>query len=95
MFPAAFDYLQAHSADEALAALAQHGGDARVLAGGQSLIPAMRFRLAQPAILLDINPIAELAYMREGDGLDVYKRQPPTMMPPALVPSIARWSGEV
>ena len=68
MFPAAFDYLQAHSADEALAALAQHGGDARVLAGGQSLIPAMRFRLAQPAILLDINPIAELAYMREGDG---------------------------
>lgn len=68
MFPAAFDYLQARSPDEALASLAKYGGDARVLAGGQSLIPAMRFRLAQPAVLVDINPIAELAYMRESDG---------------------------
>jgi len=45
MFPAAFEYVQAHSVDEALAALLEHGADARILAGGQSLIPAMRFRL--------------------------------------------------
>ena len=55
MIPAAFDYVRAHSADEAFAALQKHGSDARVLAGGQSLIPAMRFRLARPAVLVDIN----------------------------------------
>jgi carbon-monoxide dehydrogenase medium subunit len=60
--------VQAHSVDEALAALLEHGADARVLAGGQSLIPAMRYRLARPAVLVDINPIAELAYIREADG---------------------------
>ena len=54
MFPAAFDYIPARSTDEALSVLAQYGGDARVLAGGQSLIPAMRFRLAKPAVLDDI-----------------------------------------
>ena len=48
MFPAQFDYRPARSVDEAIAALAQYGGDARVLAGGQSLIPAMRFRLGAP-----------------------------------------------
>ena len=48
------------SIDEALAALAEHGGDARILAGGQSLIPAMRFRLARPALLVDINRLDEL-----------------------------------
>jgi carbon-monoxide dehydrogenase medium subunit len=68
MFPAAFDYLSAHSVDEALAALLKHGGDARILAGGQSLIPAMRFRLARPAVLVDINPIASLAYLSESGG---------------------------
>ncbi len=68
MFPAQFDYRPARSVDEAIAALAQYGDDARVLAGGQSLIPAMRFRLARPAVLVDINPIAELAYLNEGDG---------------------------
>ncbi len=68
MFPAQFDYQRARSIDEALSALAAHGDDARVLAGGMSLIPAMRYRLARPAVLVDINPIAELAYVREGDG---------------------------
>lgn len=68
MFPAAFDYLPAHSVDEALAALLEHGADSRILAGGQSLIPAMRFRLARPTVLVDINPIAELAYLREENG---------------------------
>jgi aerobic carbon-monoxide dehydrogenase medium subunit len=68
MQPAKFDYVRATTPEEALAALAAHGGDARVLAGGQSLIPAMRYRLAQPAVLVDINPIASLAYIREDDG---------------------------
>jgi carbon-monoxide dehydrogenase medium subunit len=68
LFPARFDYRRAESIDEALAALAEHGGDARVLAGGQSLIPAMRFRLARPAVLVDINPLDDLAYIREDGG---------------------------
>ena len=63
MFPAPFEYQRAHSTDEAVAALAEHGADARVLAGGQSLIPAMRFRLARPPVLVDINPVEELAYI--------------------------------
>jgi carbon-monoxide dehydrogenase medium subunit len=50
--------------DEAFAYLQQHGGEARVLAGGQSLIPAMRFRLARPAVLVDINPVPDLNYLR-------------------------------
>lgn len=68
MFPAPFDYLQARSVEEALAALLEHGADARILAGGQSLIPAMRFRLARPTVLVDITPIAQLAYLNETGG---------------------------
>ena len=64
MIPAAFDYFRAHSIDEAFAHLQQHGGDARVLAGGQSLIPAMRFRLARPAVLVDVNAVVDLNYLR-------------------------------
>jgi carbon-monoxide dehydrogenase medium subunit len=67
VIPAAFEYLRAHSADEAFALLQQHGAEARVLAGGQSLIPAMRFRLARPAVLVDINQVADLDYLRPGD----------------------------
>ena len=69
MIPAAFDYLRAHTTDEAFAHLQQHGAEARVLAGGQSLIPAMRFRLARPAVLVDINEIGELNYLRMSDGV--------------------------
>ena len=60
MIPAAFDYIRASSTDEAFAHLQRLGADARVLAGGQSLIPAMRFRLARPAVLVDINALTEL-----------------------------------
>jgi carbon-monoxide dehydrogenase medium subunit len=67
VIPAAFDYLRAHTADEAFAHLQQYGADARVLAGGQSLIPAMRFRLARPAVLVDINALTELAHLRISD----------------------------
>ena len=69
MIPAAFEYLPAHSIDEAVAHLQQYGAEARVLAGGQSLIPAMRFRLARPAVLVDINPIRDLSYLRVTDGV--------------------------
>jgi aerobic carbon-monoxide dehydrogenase medium subunit len=68
VIPAAFDYVRAHSIDEAIAHLQQHGGDARVLAGGQSLIPAMRFRLARPAVLVDINSVRDLNYLRANNG---------------------------
>ena len=68
MFPAQFDYRPVRSVEEALDALARGGDDARVLAGGQSLIPAMRLRLARPSVLVDINPITDLAYLREADG---------------------------
>ena len=67
MIPAAFDYIRAGSADDAFAQLQRLGGDARVLAGGQSLIPAMRFRLARPSVLVDINAIPELRTIRLDD----------------------------
>ena len=69
MFPASFEYVRAHTTDEAFAALQQHGYEGRVLAGGQSLIPAMRYRLARPGVLVDINPIKELSYLREENGV--------------------------
>jgi carbon-monoxide dehydrogenase medium subunit len=68
MKPAPFEYYRPRSLDEALALLAQHGGDAKPLAGGQSLIPAMNFRLATPAVLVDLNALDELAYIKDGDG---------------------------
>jgi carbon-monoxide dehydrogenase medium subunit len=67
MIPAQFDYHAPKSLDEAIALLAQNGS-AKVLAGGQSLIPAMRFRLASPEVLVDINGIRQLEYVREQDG---------------------------
>ena len=72
MKPAPFDLFTPATVDEALALLVEHGGDAKPLAGGQSLIPAMNFRLARPAVLVDLNRIAELAYVRaESGGLAV------------------------
>jgi len=64
MKPAPFKYIAATSPEHALALKAQHGDDAKFLAGGQSLIPAMNFRLARPAILIDINEIEGLAGTR-------------------------------
>jgi carbon-monoxide dehydrogenase medium subunit len=64
MKPAPFKYYAPTTVDEALARLAEHGWDAKVLAGGQSLIPMMNFRLAQPAVLVDLNNIEELFYIQ-------------------------------
>jgi carbon-monoxide dehydrogenase medium subunit len=67
MIPGEFDYHAPTSLDEAIGLLAKHE-DAKILAGGQSLIPAMRFRLANPATLIDINNISGLEYVREQNG---------------------------
>jgi CO/xanthine dehydrogenase FAD-binding subunit len=71
MKPAPFEYLAPTTVEEALAHLAEHGWDAKVLAGGQSLIPMMNFRLAQPSVLVDLNNIPEIFYIRpdENGGL--------------------------
>ncbi|GIK55210.1 MAG: xanthine dehydrogenase family protein subunit M [Chloroflexi bacterium] len=69
MKPAPFEYIAPTSLAEALTAVRQHGSDASLLAGGQSLVPVMNFRLAQPAMLVDLNRIPELDYVRrEGNG---------------------------
>jgi len=67
MKPPAFEYCAPTTVEEALAHLAEYGYDAKVLAGGQSLIPTMNFRLAQPAVLVDLNNISELFYIRPND----------------------------
>jgi CO/xanthine dehydrogenase FAD-binding subunit len=69
MKPAPFEYFQPRSIDEALALLAEHAGDVKPLAGGQSLIPAMNFRLATPSVLVDLNGLHELSYIKDGDTL--------------------------
>ena len=68
MKPPRFDYHAPASVDEAVALLARDGGDAKVLAGGQSLMPMLNFRLARPAALVDVNRIAALAYIREDNS---------------------------
>ncbi|HSD41505.1 MAG TPA: xanthine dehydrogenase family protein subunit M [Burkholderiales bacterium] len=68
MKPARFRYVAAESIEHALAAKAEQGDDAKFLAGGQSLVPAMNFRLAQPATLIDLNPLRDLDYVRTGAG---------------------------
>ena len=69
MKPAVFEYFSPKTAEEATDLLAEHGDDAKVLAGGQSLVPLMNMRLARPAIVVDINRIETLAYIREENGL--------------------------
>ena len=68
MIPAAFEYLCPKTIPEAIGLLQQRGEDAKILSGGQSLIPMMKFRLARPAYLVDINRIAGLSYIREEGG---------------------------
>ena len=71
MKPAPFEYIAPTTVEETLAHLAEYGYDAKILAGGQSLIPMMNFRLAQPAILIDLNNVSELSFIRpdEAGGL--------------------------
>ncbi|NLF66397.1 MAG: xanthine dehydrogenase family protein subunit M [Chloroflexi bacterium] len=68
MKPAPFTYIAPISLEEALAALNQHGYDAKLLAGGQSLIPVMNFRLAQPAVIVDLNGVSELGHLQRNEA---------------------------
>jgi carbon-monoxide dehydrogenase medium subunit len=68
MIPPAFEYLRPKTIPEAIALLEQHGDDAKILSGGQSLIPMMKLRIARPALLVDINRIAGLSYVKEEGG---------------------------
>jgi carbon-monoxide dehydrogenase medium subunit len=67
--PAPFEYERATSVDGAIASLQRLGPEARIIAGGHSLLPMMKLRLASPEHLIDINDLAELAYIREDDGM--------------------------
>jgi carbon-monoxide dehydrogenase medium subunit/6-hydroxypseudooxynicotine dehydrogenase subunit alpha len=69
MKPPPFEYDDPTTVDEALGLLAEHGDEAKVLAGGQSLVPLLNFRLARPERLVDINRLDRLAYVRAGDGV--------------------------
>jgi carbon-monoxide dehydrogenase medium subunit/6-hydroxypseudooxynicotine dehydrogenase subunit alpha len=66
--PPAFDYEAPGSLEEALALLAERGADGKVLAGGQSLVPLLNFRLARPEVLIDVNGLQELSYLRREEG---------------------------
>jgi carbon-monoxide dehydrogenase medium subunit len=68
MYPASFEYLRPSGVAEALALLRQHGDDAKILAGGQSLVPMMKLRVARPKYLIDIHRIGDLNYIREEAG---------------------------
>jgi len=68
MFPSSFEYLAPTTLAEAQTLLSRYGGDAKVVAGGHSLIPTMKLRLAQPRYLIDLGRISELSYIREQDG---------------------------
>jgi aerobic carbon-monoxide dehydrogenase medium subunit len=72
MIPVAFEYKRAGSADEALALLAEHGDEAKLLAGGHSLLPLMKLRLATPAVLVDVGRLDDLSYIRDaGDHIAI------------------------
>ena len=68
MYPALFEYLKPSSIGEAIALLQQHGENAKLLAGGQSLVPMMKLRIARPKVLIDIHRISDLNYIREEPG---------------------------
>jgi carbon-monoxide dehydrogenase medium subunit len=88
--PASFDYHAPATVDEAVALLSRYGGEAKLLAGGQSLMPLLNFRLARPAALVDLNRIASLAYVREENGqiaLGAMTRQRTIEFSPV----VARW----
>lgn len=72
MIPAKFDYVRAGSAEEAISLIVEHGDEAKFLAGGHSLLPLMKLRLAQPSVLVDIGRLSDLSYIRdEGDRIAI------------------------
>jgi carbon-monoxide dehydrogenase medium subunit len=72
MIPAKFDYVRAGSAEEAISLIGEHGDEAKFLAGGHSLLPLMKLRLAQPTVLVDIGRLTDLSYIRDaGDHIAI------------------------
>jgi carbon-monoxide dehydrogenase medium subunit len=72
VIPAAFDYFRAESAEEAISLIGQHGDESKFLAGGHSLLPLMKLRLAQPTVLIDIGRLTDLSYIRDaGDHIAI------------------------
>ena len=72
MIPAAFDYVRASSAAEAISLIGQHGSDAKFLAGGHSLLPLMKLRLVAPSVLVDVGRITDLSYIKDaGDHIAI------------------------
>ena len=72
MIPAPFEYVRAGSAAEAISLIGQHGDEAKFLAGGHSLLPLMKLRLAQPSVLVDIGRVSDLSYIRDaGDHIAI------------------------
>jgi CO/xanthine dehydrogenase FAD-binding subunit len=67
MKPASFKYVAVHNEEALLDALDEYGGEARLLAGGQSLVPMMNFRVVSPAVIIDINPVQSLSFIKDGD----------------------------
>jgi aerobic carbon-monoxide dehydrogenase medium subunit len=72
MIPAKFDYVRVDSADAAVAALVEHGDDAKILAGGHSLVPLLKLRLASPSVLVDVGRVKDLSFIRDaGDHISI------------------------
>ncbi len=72
MIPAAFDYVRAESAEQAIGLIGEYGDEAKFIAGGHSLLPLMKLRLAQPSVLVDIGRLSDLSYIRDaGDHIAV------------------------
>ncbi|MEA2622933.1 MAG: aerobic carbon-monoxide dehydrogenase medium subunit [Chloroflexota bacterium] len=104
MKPADFEYLRPATVDEAVAALAASGGEGKLLAGGQSLVPLMNFRLASPALLVDLNGVAELAHVEQEDGvlrvgsmtrMRVLETDPQVRRAVPLLAAASAWVGHV
>src|SRR5688500_14056424 len=102
MIPSKFDYVRVSSADEAIAALTEHGEDAKLLAGGHSLLPLMKLRLATPSVLIDLGPMREqLSYVTDhGDhvavgGLTRHRDVETSELLRTEVPLLAKAAGHV
>lgn len=101
MIPAAFDYVRADSVDAAVAAIAEHGDEAKFLAGGHSLLPLMKLRLATPSVLVDVGRLDDLRYVRDaGDHIAIgaltrHREIETSQLLAAEAPLLARAAGEV
>ena len=101
MIPSAFDYVRVDSPEAAIAALGEHGDEAKLLAGGHSLLPLMKLRLAVPSVLIDIGRISELSYIRDaGDhvaigGLTRHRDLETSELLAAEVPILSHAASEV